>query len=122
MTVTNSITLDGGGDSNAVWIFQIDNRLSLASGADVLLSNGATANNIFWQTAEGATFGTTSHFEGNLLTATDVAAQPGATMNGRLLSQTSVALDSNSIQIPEPSSTLLLSAGLVGLAMRRRRS
>lgn len=125
VTITSSITLDGGGDSNAVWIFQIDNRLNMASGAQVLLSNGAAANNIFWQTAEGATFGTTSHFEGNLLTATDVSVMTGATMNARLLAQTAVTLDSNSIVTPVPESSAyaaIMGLSAIGMLCLRRRS
>lgn len=125
VTITSSITLDGGGDANAVWIFQIDNRLSLASGASIVLSNGAATNNIFWQTAEGATLGTTSHFEGNLLTATDVEAQTGATMNARLLAQTAVTLDSNSIvaPVPEPSAyAAIMGLSAIGMLCLRRRS
>jgi len=122
VTLTNSITLNGGGDSNAVWIFQIDNRLNLTSGAEILLSNGADANNIFWQTAEGATFGTTSHFEGTLLTATDVDALDGATVNGRLLSHTAVTLDATSIVlIPEPSVFTLVGLSVISMLCLRRR-
>lgn len=124
VTITDWLTLDAGGNSNAVWIFQIENRLSLASGAEIILDNGADANNIFWQTAEGATLGTTSHFEGNLLTATDVEVKNGATMNARLLAQTAVTLDSNSIvsPIPEPSVYALVGLSVIGLFSRRRRS
>lgn len=125
VTITSSITLDGGGDSNAVWIFQIDNRLNLSSGAEILLSNGAATNNIVWQTAEGATLGSTSHFEGNLLTATDISAMTGATMNARLLAQTAVTLDSNSIvaPVPEPSAyAAIMGLGVTGFLCLRRRS
>jgi hypothetical protein len=97
VTITNSVTISGGGDSNAVWIFQIDKRLSLANGAHIILSNGAQASNIFWQTAGGATLGTSSHFEGNLLTAKDIAVQTGASVNGNLYAETAVTLQSNAI-------------------------
>jgi len=120
VTITNSITISG--DSNAVWIFQIQNRLNLANDANIFLSGGAQAQNIFWQTAEGATLGTYSHFEGILLTATDIAAQTGASLNGSLYAQTAVTLQSNAITIPEPGSALLLGVGMAGLfAFRRRR-
>lgn len=114
VSITDSITIDGGGDPNAVWIFQISNRLIMSSNANIILSNGANANNIFWQTAEGVTLGTGSHFEGTLLTMTDVAAQTNASMNGRFLVQTAATLDSNSLAaIPEP----LTSAAVLGFAM-----
>ncbi len=125
VTITDSVTLNGGGDSNAVWIFQIDNRLNLANDADIFLSDGAMAQNIFWQTAEGATLGTNSHFEGILLTATDIAVQTGASVNGNLYAQTAVTLDSNSITqvVPEPTSAALFAgAGAFLLYLRRRRN
>ena len=123
VTITDSVTISGA--SSDVWIFQVDNRLTLASGANILLSGGARAENIFWQTAEGATLGTTSHFEGILLTATDIAVQTNASVNGHLYSQTSVTLESNAITqvIPEPASMLLigLSASVLLVARRLRR-
>lgn len=121
VTITDSITIDGGADD--VWIFQIDNRLNLANGANIVLSGGAQAQNIFWQTAQGATLGTTSHFQGILLTATDIAVQTGASVNGNLYAQTAVTLDSNAITqaIPEPASVLLIVLGGAGLLVAKRR-
>jgi len=124
LSVTNSITFDGGGGSNSVWVLQVDNRLILANGANILLSGGAQAQNIFWQTAEGATLGTNSHFEGMLLTATDIAVQTGASVKGNLFAQTAVTLDANNITgvIPEPSANLLLGlGGFVMIVSNRRR-
>jgi len=120
VTITDSVTISGA--SSDVWIFQIDNRLNLANGANIFLDGGAQAQNIFWQTAEGATLGTTSHFEGILLTATDIAVQTSASVNGNLYAQTAVTLDSNAItQIPEPASALLIGLGAMGIFIARRR-
>ena len=41
------------------------------------------------------TLGTTSHFEGTLLSKTLIAMQTGASINGRLFSQTAVTLQKN---------------------------
>ncbi len=113
VTITDSVTIDGQGDANAVWIFQIDNRLTIANSAQIILSGNANASNIFWQTAEGATLGTNSHFIGTILTMTDVAMQTDASMVGRFLAQTAVTLDSNDITVvPEPASY----AAFIGLA------
>lgn len=124
LTITDSISLDGGGDPNSVWILQIDNRLILENGSSIILTGGAQAQNIFWQSVEGATLGTGSHFEGILLTATDIAVQTGASINGNLYAQTAVTLQSNSITqaIPEPASAMLFLVGSVAcLGLRRRR-
>jgi len=120
LTITDSITFDG--DSSAIWVLQVDRRLNLANDANITLAGGAQAKNIFWQTAEGATLGTDSHFKGMLLTATDIAVQNGASVHGGLYSQTAIALDGNAITaVPEPSSLALLTGGMVALFVGARR-
>ena len=117
VSITNGITFHG--DASAVWILQVDNRLTLAGGANIVLSGGAQAKNIFWQTAEGATLGITSHFEGILLTASDVAVQTGASVNGNLYAQKAVTIDAGIITgklAPAPSASPSASASATPLA------
>lgn len=98
VTIPNDVTLSGG--ANDVWIFQTTGDLSMTAAKRVTLAGGALAKNIFWQVAGRATFGANSHFEGVLLSKTDVTLQTGATMNGRILSQTQVALQQATVTQP----------------------
>jgi Ice-binding-like len=98
LTVPADVTIAGGADD--VWIFQTSGDLSISASKRVTLSGGAQAKNIFWQVAGHATLGATSHFEGILLSKTSITLQTGATMNGRALAQTQVALDNNAVTRP----------------------
>ena len=95
VTVPTSIVISGG--ANDVWIFQIAGNLSVSSAVNVTLAGGAQVKNIFWQVAGQATLGTTSHFEGIILSMTGITLQTGATLNGQALAQTAVIMDSNVI-------------------------
>ncbi len=98
VTIPTDVMIAGG--SNDVWIFQISGNLTTGSAVKVILSGGAQAKNIFWQIAGQATFGTTSHLEGILLSMTGITFQTGASINGRALAQTAVILDGNVITRP----------------------
>jgi hypothetical protein len=89
------------GDENDIWIFQVSDTFDMSSSVRMNLSGGAQARNIFWQVAGAVTLGTESHFEGNLLGASSISVQTGATVNGRLLAQTAVTLEMNTITLPE---------------------
>ena len=91
--ISKNVTL--AGPSNGVWIFQIAGTLTQASATKVILSGGALAKNVFWQTAGGVVIGTTAHSEGTILTKTQIAMKTGASTNGRLLAQTAVTLQKN---------------------------
>lgn len=95
------VTLDCLGDSNAVFIFQIPTTLTVGAGAPVTLAGSCQAKNVFWVVQGAAAIdvplNTTSQFKGNLLTLTTIALQTGATINGRLLSQTQVTLNGNAV-------------------------
>jgi hypothetical protein len=95
MTDSSGVTLSGG--ANDVWIFQIGEDLTISDGAIITLSGGAQAKNIFWQVTGQTTIGTTSNFKGNILCATAIVLNTGATLNGRALSQTAVTLDANAV-------------------------
>jgi hypothetical protein len=109
VTIQTDVTLSGG--PNDVWIFQIAQDLSMASTKTVILSGGAQARNIFWQVAGKATLGTTSHFEGIILSKTAINLQTGASINGRLLAQTAVTLQSNVVTKPGNAATTSTSYG-----------
>lgn len=116
--VSANLTLDAAGDPTAVFIFQIEGDLTIASGKRVILAGGAQAKNIFWQVAggAGANIGTTAHFEGVLLTANAINVLTGASFNGKLLAQKAVNLQSNTIVDSSLINqyTLTYSAGLGG--------
>jgi uncharacterized protein YjdB len=91
VTMATDITLQGG--VNDVWIFQVADNLTASSGATVLLADGAQAKNIFWQVAGIVTLGTGSHFEGIIMSMTQIVLETGASVHGKLLAQTQVTLD-----------------------------
>ncbi len=95
VTLPTNVTLSGG--ANDVWIFQIAGDLKQSAAVKITLKDGAQAKNIFWQVAGEATFGSTSHFEGNILSLTGITFLTGASLNGRALAQTAVILDANAI-------------------------
>jgi hypothetical protein len=98
VTVPSDVTISGG--ASDVWIFQIAGNLNTSSAVNIILSGGAQAKNIFWQVAGQATLGTTSHFEGNILSMTGITLQTGASLNGRALAQTAVILDASTVTTP----------------------
>jgi hypothetical protein len=98
VTIPTDVTISGG--ATDVWIFQTSGDLSLAAAKKVTLSGGAQAKNIFWQVAGQATLGATSHFEGIILSKTAITLVTGATMTGRALAQTQVALQKATITQP----------------------
>jgi Ice-binding-like len=99
LVIPASITLAGG--PNDIWILQVAGTLNVSSGVRVNLVGGAKAKNVFWQTGGAVTLGTTSHFEGVVLSKTAINLKTGASINGRLLAQTAVTLQMNSVTKPQ---------------------
>jgi hypothetical protein len=102
MLVSTPLVLDAKGDPNAVWVFQIGT--SLTTGASILLTNGAQANNVFWVPTFDATIGVGTIFYGTIVSGRDVTAVTGATINGRILAGATtagtIALQSSTINVP----------------------
>ncbi len=99
--LTGELTLDGGGNADAVFVFQVGSTLTTASASSVTLVNGAQACNVFWQIGSSATLGTGTAFQGNLLAKTDITLTNKVTVVGRVLaSDGAVTLDANTVTRP----------------------
>jgi hypothetical protein len=93
-----NLTLDAGGDPNAVWIFLAESTgTSLNTGTSTqVVFKGGVGNpcNVFWQLKGTATLGVSSVFRGSIMANISITVGTTATVNGRLLADTgSVSLD-----------------------------
>ena len=99
--LTGTLTLNGLGNPNAVFIFNIGSTLTTASASVVSLINSAQGGNVFFRVGSSATLGTATSFIGNILAQTSITLNTGATLLcGRALARTgAVTLDTNTITI-----------------------
>lgn len=96
--LTGALTLNGGGDPNAVFVFQAGSSLTTGSASQVNLINGAQSCNVFWQVGSSATLGTGSRFLGTIIALTSITVTTGVTIDGRVLARNgAVTLDTDTI-------------------------
>jgi hypothetical protein len=98
---SGSVTLDAQGDPNAVFVFQIGSTFTAASGTQVILINGASAKNVFWQVGSSATINGSSAWAGNVIALASISMGTDATLLGRAMARNgAVTLLSNKISVP----------------------
>jgi hypothetical protein len=104
---TGTVTLDGAGDPNAVFVFKVGGALTMAAGARVTLTNGTKASRVFWQVNGAASAGAGAKFAGTIMALGAVAIGAGTELNGRALALTgAISLDSNEVYSAPPVVTV----------------
>ncbi len=98
MVSSAGVTLSGG--PNDTWVFQIAQDLTIGNNAKITLLGGAQAKNIFWVVTGQANIGSDAQFNGIILSKTLISLNTRATVKGRLLAQTAVTLNANTVTQP----------------------
>lgn len=97
--LSGSLTLDGGGNANAAWIFQMPSTLITSPDSVVNLINTGSGAGIYWNVGSSATIDVNTTFLGNILALDSITFNTSATdLCGRALANTgAVTLDQNSL-------------------------
>jgi hypothetical protein len=96
--LTGMLTLDGGGNPNAVFVFKTGSTLTTASNASVRLTNSAQECKVFWQVGSSATLGTGTTFVGAVIALASITIETDSTLAGRALALNgAVTLDSDKV-------------------------
>lgn len=99
VSIPTDLHLDALGDPNARWIFEMTGTLTQAAGVTIYLDNGALASNVVWTVTGFTQLGSNSHFEGVLMGEDYIQLITGASVHGRLLTHTYIALDQNVVTL-----------------------
>jgi hypothetical protein len=89
-----TVTLDGKGDPNAVFLFQAGTTLVTAADSYFILKNGANAKNIIWALGTAATLGARSILEGSILAGTAITFGTMSELRGCAIAQSAVTFES----------------------------
>lgn len=109
----SDLTLDGQGDTNAVWVFQTASTLTVGEPAaprNIILINGAQSKNVFWQVGTSATINAAGGgtMVGTILASSAVSFSTVGnallvTLNGRAVGlNASVTMTNTVINVPAP--------------------
>jgi hypothetical protein len=85
--LTGPLTLDAEGDPNAQFVFEIASTLTTASASSVVLLNGASPCNVYWQVGSSATLGSSTAFAGNVMALTSISLNDAVSVRGRMLAR-----------------------------------
>jgi hypothetical protein len=97
--LTGTLTLDGLGNANAFWVFQMPSTLITSPGSVVDVINTGAGAGLYWNVGSSATLDTTTSFQGNILALANITLNTGATIGcGRALAHVAaVNMDANTI-------------------------
>jgi hypothetical protein len=107
-SIAGNLTLDGEGDPNALFMIRATGAFNTGAGVNVILTNGATAKNVFW-IADGAIgIGASTTIPGSLFShGSAVAVGATCTVTGRLLTTLgAISFGEGSLSVPTGSSLI----------------
>ncbi|GHH65814.1 ice-binding family protein [Promicromonospora soli] len=108
LALTGTVTLDGEGDPEAVFIFVGDAAFDTAAASTVSLVNGAQPANVFWVVAGAAGTGANSSMSGSLLARGAITLGAGTALTGQALSRGTVTVADGSLTGVTPAPMALL--------------
>jgi hypothetical protein len=87
LSIAGVLTLDGGGNPNALFILKSLGAVNAAAGTSIVLTNGANASNVFWIAEGAAAIGAGTIMKGTLLAhGGAVAMGAGGNLDGHMYS------------------------------------
>lgn len=104
--LTDTLVLNGQGNSDAVFVIKINGALTTSTYSNVKLINGAQAKNVFWKIEGAVTINNYSTFCGTIICNNGAfgAVNTGVVLNGRILTTngavTTAAINANAMVIP----------------------
>lgn len=97
--LSGSVTLDGQGNANAAWVFQMPSTLITSPNSVVNVINTGAGAGVFWNVESSATIDVNTTFLGNILALESISMNTSATdVCGRVLADTgAVSLQMNTL-------------------------
>lgn len=100
--LNGNLTLDGGGNANAIFIIKVNGALSIGTiSSNVILTGSASLCNVYWQVNGEFTLGNNSIFRGTLVSNGAISLSGSSTIFGRALT-TAGAINTTSITVTIP--------------------
>jgi hypothetical protein len=101
------VTLDAGGDEDAVFIFHAGTTLGTGAGSQIVLRNGAKAENVYWVLGTALVMGADSLIRGAVLAGSAITIGANGIIFGRAIAQTTVSCPTGcNIGLSDPPSTV----------------
>ncbi len=86
-SIAGTLTLDGGGNPDAVFVIKMNGAMTVGAGATVLLTNGTKSSNVFWLINGAISVAAGSNVKGTLFSkAGAVGLGANVILEGRMLS------------------------------------
>lgn len=86
-SVSGNLTLDGGGNSNSIFIFKFGGAFTTTALSTIMLTNGAQAANVFWVASGAIAMAASTTMKGTLIASPGaVSMAAGGDLDGRMLS------------------------------------
>lgn len=105
VSVTGTLTLDGQGNADAVFLIIASSTVMAQTNSKVLLGNGTQSCNVFWVAGSSATIKQNAIFVGTVLAQVSITMNAGASLDGRLMCNSAISLDTNMISKPTCTSS-----------------
>ena len=107
-SIAGSLTLDGGGDNNALFVIKATGAFDTGTGVKVTLINGAKSSNVYW-VAEGAIgLGAGTVISGTILShGAAIAVGSSCVISGRLFTTAgALSFGPGTLSVPTSSSSI----------------
>ncbi len=104
-SIQGILTLNGGGNPNSLFVIRVAGALTSVAASQVVLTNGATANNVFWVSQGATALGANTVFRGTALAVGGAASIGNSSVVGGRLLSTLGAVNTDTSVVTQPGAT-----------------